>query len=298
MSTVTATCQAEIDAALADPTVTRITIDSPEGVWLDYVTNRRDIVADVTGKSCVNRVTGRVGWVGGSGRVDRVVDSGSVDRVVDSGRVGSVGGSGSVGSVVDSGSVGWVGGSGRVGWVVDSGRVDSVGGSGRVGSVVDSGRVGSVVDSGSVGSAAGTSTIHLHGGALEHAGPHVAVFLHSVTATIGEGGHLIDLTDLDLTDLDQWRAHVGADHAVSADRWRLAIPNVSSEDHPGELERGQAAAKIGCWYGTPVELRKMIAGDHWPSGADLETREQYRPRILAFADLCDAQIQAWTEVAR
>ena len=253
MSTVTATCQAEIDAALADPTVTRITIDSPEGVWLDYVTNRRDIVADVTGKSCVNRVTGRVGWVGGSGRVDRVVDSG---------------------------------------------RVGSVGGSGRVGSVGGSGRVDSVVDSGSVGSAAGTSTIHLHGGALEHAGPHVAVFLHSVTATIGEGGHLIDLTDLDLTDLDQWRAHVGADHAVSADRWRLAIPNVSSEDHPGELERGQAAAKIGCWYGTPVELRKMIAGDHWPSGADLETREQYRPRILAFADLCDAQIQAWTEVAR
>jgi hypothetical protein len=284
--------QAEIDAALANPTITRIAIDSPEGVWLTYITDR-DIVADITGNSCVDKVTGRVDWVTDSGRVGRVTGSGRVGRVTDSGRVDWVDGSGRVGRVTGSGRVDAVTGSGSVDAVTGSGSVGRVDGSGSVGRVTGSGRVDAVTGSGRVVSAAGTSTIHMHGGTIEHAAPHVAVFLHSAAATV-TGGHLIDLTQLDLSDVEQWRAHVGADHAVNPNNKVLVISAVSSEDHPGKLNRA-GQIDIGCWHGTPTALRTLVHGDRWPSGADEEIREQYRPRILAFADLCQAQVDVWAK---
>lgn len=56
-------------------------------------------------------------------------------------------------------------------------------------------------------------------------------------------------------------------------------------------------AQIGCWAGTLSELRKMITGSDWPSGADGYTRDRYRPRILAATDLCEQQLALWAEEA-
>jgi hypothetical protein len=181
--------------------------------------------------------------------------------------------------------------SGSVGEVTDSGRVDWVTGSGRVDWVTGSGSVGRVTDSGRVGAASATSTIHLYGGTLTQAAPHVAVFVHTADST-WSGGTLIDLRELDLTDLAVWREFVGADWAVSPDNPVLVIPHVSSQDDPGRLDR-DGTITIGCFEGSPVKLREVIEGDDWPSECDAATREAHRPRILEFAGLCQQQILAW-----
>ena len=177
---------------------------------------------------------------------------------------------------------------------LDTDRTDvitDITGKSRLEKVTGSAYLGRMDGSARLRAVAGTPTIHLYGGTVEHAAPHVAVYLHSAAATFS-GGHLIDLTGLDLTDVEQWRAHVGADHAIHPDNKMLILPSVSSQAHAGELDR-DGRIRIGCWAGTPDELRTLINGDRWPSHADKEDREQYRPRIRAFADLADQQIAAW-----
>ena len=159
MTTRVVTTQAELDAALADGTLTEddeILIQSPAGVWLTIGGEASAAEVNVAGESTVS-----------------------------------------------------VCGSARVGSVYGSARVGSVCGSARVGSVYGSASVGRVYDSARVGSATETSTVHLYDtSTLTQATPHVAVFLHSARATFA-GGHLIDLTSLDLTDPATWSAHVG-----------------------------------------------------------------------------------------
>ena len=162
---------------------------------------------------------------------------------------------------------------------------------GSVGRVDNGGRVGRVDNGGRVERAIKASTIHLHGGTLTHAAPTVAVFVHTADST-WSGGTLIDLRDLDLTDVETW--HTWTDAHVDATRDKLIVTNVSSEDNEGILDR-DGAITIGCFSGDVAKLRELIIGEKWPSGADAERREKYRPRLLAFADLCDAQIRAWAE---
>ena len=127
------------------------------------------------------------------------------------------------------------------------------------------------------------------------AGRWTAVHLWSQHVTLTGEGHVIDMTAIDLADVDTWREYVGADRAIDPEQDHLIVGHVSSEDHPGRLGRdGQIV--IGCWSGTVTDLRALAASNRWPSRADEARREKFRPRLEAFADLCDAQIAAWTEV--
>ena len=265
------TSQDELDAAVASGTK-QIIIDSPEGVWLTITAG--DFAA-VRGKSQIRRVTGsaRFDWVDGSAHFGRVD------------------GSAHFGRVTGSAHFDWVDGSAHFDWVDGSAHFGRVTGSAHFGRVDGSAHFGRVTGSAHFDHAAGTPTIHLHGGTLTQAAPHVAVFVHTADST-WSGGTLIDLRELDLTDVALWREFVGADWAVSADNPILVIPHVSSQDHPGRLAR-DGKITIGCFRGTPVKLREVINGDDWPSDCDAETREAHRPRILEFAAICEQQISVW-----
>ena len=124
------------------------------------------------------------------------------------------------------------------------------------------------------------------------AGRWTAVHLWSQRVTLTGEGHIIDMTAIDLTDVGTWRDYTGADRAINPEQDQMILGHVSSEDHPGRLGRdGQIS--IGCWSGTVADLRALAASDRWPSGANEDRRDQFRPRLLAFADLCDAQIESW-----
>lgn len=99
---------------------------------------------------------------------------------------------------------------------------------------------------------------------------------------------------IDLADVDIWRDYTGADRAINPAQDQLILGHVSSGDHPGRLGR-DGQIRIGCWSGTVSELRALAASDRWPSGANEGRRDQVRPRLLAFADLCDAQVTAWAQ---
>ena len=127
------------------------------------------------------------------------------------------------------------------------------------------------------------------------AGRWTAVHLWSQRVTLTGEGHIIDMTAIDLTDVGTWRDYTGADRAINPERDQMTLGHVSSEDHPGRLGRdGQIS--IGCWSGTVADLRTLAASDRWPSGANEGRRDQFRPRLLAFADLCDAQIESWSDL--
>ena len=140
----------------------------------------------------------------------------------------------------------------------------------------------------------GSSHVEAWGSSRVVAGRWTAVHLWSQRVTL-TGGHVIDMTKVDLTDVDTWRAYVGADTLVRPDRDQLIVGHVSSEDHGGELDR-DGVITIGCFSGSVAKLRKLIDGEQWPSGADAERRDKYRPRLTAFADLCEQQLAAWAEV--
>ena len=262
--------QEELDAALSEG-AEHIVIDSPAGVWLTV--NASSYVEEVRGRAVVNG--GRVGRVVNGGRVGWVDNGGRVDWVDNGGRVGRV----------DNG--------GRVDWVDNGGRVGRVDNGGSVGRVDNGGSVGRVDNGGRVGRAIKASSVHLYGGTLTHAAPTVAVFVHTADST-WSGGTLIDLRELDLTDVDTWRTWTDAHVDPTLDQ--LTVTNVSSEGHEGTLHKsGQII--IGCFVGTVSELRALVEGDKWPSGADEEKRGRYRPRLLAFADLCEQQLATWTAVS-
>ena len=195
---------------------------------------------------------------------------------------------------VTNSSVVRVGNGGRVGRVGNGGRVVRVGNGGRVVRVDNGGSVGRVDNGGRVVRAIKASSIHLHGGNLAYAAPTVAVFVHAADST-WSGGTLIDLRDLDLTDVEQWRVWVDARVDPALDE--LVITDVSSQGDVGELTK-DGTITIGCFDGTVSDLRDLIAGDNWPSHADAESRARYRPRILAFAGLCEQQLAAWAEAAK
>jgi len=129
------------------------------------------------------------------------------------------------------------------------------------------------------------------------AGRFTAVHLWSQRVTLTGEGHIIDMTAVDLTEVKTWHAYIGADSLVRPDRDQMVVGHVSSQDHEGRLGKdGQIV--IGCFEGNVAKLRKLIEGEHWPSHADADRRAKFRPRILAFADLCERQLAAWAEAAK
>lgn len=96
---------------------------------------------------------------------------------------------------------------------------------------------------------------------------------------------------VDLADVALWREFTAARVDPGADE--LIVGHVSSQDHEGWMGR-DGTIRVGCWKGTADELRKLADGARWPSGADSDRRDRFRPRLLAFADLCDEQMAAWS----
>ena len=205
-----ATTQAELDKALADPSVDRVIIDSPDGVWLELATDRRDVTVGIRGSSLVGPVSGSatVRDVGDSATVSGVWDSATVSGVSDSATVRGVSGSAIVSGVSDSAIVSGVWGSATVSDVSGSATVRGVSGSAIVsgvsGSAIVSGVWGSATVSGVWGACA---IVGVYDEArLLNLGPLVSVHLHSASATV-EGGHVIDISALDLEDPATWCAY-------------------------------------------------------------------------------------------
>ncbi len=141
----------------------------------------------------------------------------------------------------------------------------------------------------------GSSSAELRESSSADAGRFTVVHVWSQRVTLTGEGHVINMNKVDLTDVDAWRAYVGADTLVRPDRDQLIVGHVSSQDHDGRLHK-DGQIKIGCFYGTVPELRELADGDDWPSHAGPDVREKHRPRLLAFADLCEQQLAAWAEV--
>jgi hypothetical protein len=96
----------------------------------------------------------------------------------------------------------------------------------------------------------GSATVRALYGAKVTAGPHVAVHLHSAQAIV-EGGVVIDVTQLDLTDPSTWADHNGVN--VSNDGVALLYKAVNDE-----LVAGRS-------YGKPTvyALGETVACDDW-----------------------------------
>jgi hypothetical protein len=67
------------------------------------------------------------------------------------------------------------------------------------------------VNRGGRADARAASTLNLHAGASATAGKYTAVFLHSQQVTLDGDGHVIDLTERDLTNPAQWCEYHGVD---------------------------------------------------------------------------------------
>ena len=180
-----ATTQAELDQALADPSVDRVIIDSPDGVWLELATDRTDVTVGIRGSSLV-------GPVSGSATVSGVSDSATVSGVSGSATVTGVWGSATVTGVSGSATVRDVSGSATVRDVWDSATVTGVRGSATVRDVSGACAIVGVYDD----------------ARLLNLGPWVSVHLHSASATV-DGGHVIDVSALDMDDPVTWCAYHG-----------------------------------------------------------------------------------------
>jgi hypothetical protein len=176
-STIVVHTQTEADAAFAAQTrdgVTRVTIiiDSTAGVWITIPNGGRADVND-GGWAAVNDG----GWA--------AVNDGGWAAVNDGGR-----------AAVNDG--GWAD-------VNRGGRAD-VNRGGRA-AVNDGGRAD--VNDGGWADARAASTLNLYAGSTAKAGKYTAVFMHSQQVTLDGQGHIIDLTDLDLSDPLTWCEYHG-----------------------------------------------------------------------------------------
>ena len=91
-------------------------------------------------------------------------------------------------------------------------------------------------------------------------------------------------------------ADVYGDADVSRRDHVLTISSASSEGTHATLFRtadGGHHLNDGCWDGTTADLRTLADQDKWPSNCDEQTRERFRPVLVAVADLCDAHMSAY-----
>ena len=91
-------------------------------------------------------------------------------------------------------------------------------------------------------------------------------------------------------------ARVSGDADVSRRDHVLTISSASSEGTHATLFRtadGGHRLIDGCWDGTTADLRALADQDEWPSECDEQTRERFRPVLVAVADMCDAHMRAY-----
>jgi hypothetical protein len=163
----------------------------------------------VMGYGHVSEVVGRVGCVAESGSIDVVSSDGQVDQVSECSQIDQVEYRGRVGLVSDTASIRRVSGSARIDRVSDFARIEQVTDYASIGHVSGSAYINEATGVATIDRAVDTSVIHLHDHAqLIKASPYVAVFVHSADAA-HSGGHVIDLTGLDLTDAHTWCEHHG-----------------------------------------------------------------------------------------
>ena len=90
-------------------------------------------------------------------------------------------------------------------------------------------------------------------------------------------------------------ADVYGDADVSRRDHVLTISSASSEGTHATLFRtADDGHRLidGCRDGTTADLRALAASDEWPSDCDEQTRERFRPVLVAVADMCDAHMRA------
>ena len=91
-------------------------------------------------------------------------------------------------------------------------------------------------------------------------------------------------------------ALVYGDADVSRRDHVLTISSASSEGSHATLFRTADGGHFlidGCWDGTTADLRALADQDEWPSECDEQTRERFRPVLVAVADMCDAHMRAY-----
>ncbi len=247
MTTRTVTTQADLDAALADESVTTIHIESPRGVWLRLEASGSATVqaygsatVEASGSATVQAYGSATVEASGSATVQAygsatVQASGSATveaygsatvqaygsatvqaygsatvQAYDSATVRAYGSA----TVQASGSATVEASGSATVQAYGSATVQAYGsatvqayGSATV-QAYDSATV-QAYDSATV-RAYGSATVRAYGSATVTATPHVAVHLHSARATV-TGGVVIDLTRLDLTDPRTWCEHHGVD---------------------------------------------------------------------------------------
>jgi hypothetical protein len=261
MSVAVITNQTELDTALADADVHRIEIRSERGVWLQ-LRPQREVSVVAWGSSSVEA------W--GSSSVE-AWDSSSVVAWDSS-------------SVVawDSSSVEAWDSSSVEAW--DSSSVearDSSSVEARDSSSVEARDSSSVEawDSSSV-EARGSSSVEARGAAGVHAwhrsktraGSSCAVWLHQATATI-EGGHLIDLTQIDLDNTETWLAH----HGVTVTDGRAMLYKAVDDELVAGHGHRPTSYVVGtdveapdwrddrdCGHGLHVSPHPLMARDYYP----------------------------------
>ena len=278
------TSQEELAAAIAaqkDGDTARIIIDSPSGVWLTIGGEAK--VSGVQGESCIDDVrdsatvrdvsgSATVRYVSGSATVSDVSGSATVRDVTGSATVSYVSGSATVRYVRGSATVRDVRGSATVSDVRDSATVRYVRGSATVRYVTGSATVSDVTGSATVSDVRGSAHIALHGRAsATDVGPHVAVHLHSGTATT-DGGIVIDVSHV-LDDGQTWAEHAGA--IVDEDGNAHLFKAVDSDLHAGHHYRltqyplGEEVVapdwrdNTECGYGLHVCPTAFQARDHY-----------------------------------
>jgi hypothetical protein len=79
----------------------------------------------------------------------------------------------------------------------------------------------------------------------------------------------------------------------------VMISEFTTQGHPLVVHQRQGREPLtvaGCWSGPLSDLRKLILGDTWPSGADTSVRDQHRPGMLAQLDAVEQLAKVWPDV--
>ncbi len=243
MSSRVVTSQAEFDAALTDDMIDTIHIDAPKTVELRIDSNNGKWVT-VRGSSTVGAVYGEA-------------------------TVGAVYGEATVGAVSGQATVGAVYGEATVGEVYGRATVDAVSGQATVREVYGQATVRAVY---------GESAIRVYQHAkIENAAKYATIYLHSTTATVN-GGHIIDLTQLDLTVPASWADYQDVQVTDGKARLYKALP--------GDLTTGPNHGKPPVVWtpGSTVEASDWVDNNSCGGGLHLSptpTQAKYYRREAA-----------------
>jgi hypothetical protein len=184
--------------------------------------------------------TARVGTMYDTARVDRMYGTARVGTMYDTARVGGMYDTARVDRMYDTARVDRMYDTARVDRMYDTARVGTMYDTARVDRMYDTARVGGMYDTARVENAHGATAIQgVHNDATVHAGPYVAIHLYSATATV-DGGHIIDMTQLDKLSGEDWCAAMG----INASLLRSELEYITA--HPAEWNQGIWAQRSQC----------------------------------------------------